>query len=193
MQFFSACHCEAPVHLKGQGQRYFKSKHFKSTKSVRQACAQCWREGRDGLRGVFCLQGVKLTDQDTRSDSGRGGRIEERLRGGPSVSSAVKLTEWWGWKEGRGGKTGLNSIVPSGRAFHGFHYRKLKVIPISKSFKDCLASAHLPTSSSASTLFRSLYSVVLQGPFAWLTYSWHQTLERPFSALSLSLFLRSFP
>ena len=59
-------------------------------------------EGRECSRGVACLHRVKLTEQDSGPEHGKGGIMGEIPRG-CLVSVAVQLAECW--------------VVPSGRAF----------------------------------------------------------------------------
>ena len=97
---------------RGHGRRF----QSKRCISIFQCCVQCWREGRECSRGVACLHEVHRAGQRTREWWGRdNGRNTKRLLGFFSCAFSWVLGVG-GWEE-KGGKTRLNSVVPSGRAF----------------------------------------------------------------------------
>lgn len=57
-------------------------------------------EGRECSRGVACLHRVKLTEQDSGPEHGKGGIMGEIPRG-CLVSVAVQLAECWVLGDGR--------------------------------------------------------------------------------------------
>lgn len=98
-QFFSACDCEAALHLQGLGRRHFKMNHSKSP-------SMCWAvlvlsaedKGAD-VPGGLLPPGSELTDQGSRSEW-KGRDDAGQAQRGHVVSSTMKLTEWWGGSEG---------------------------------------------------------------------------------------------